>query len=604
MGNVWIQDYDPIGSWPLSTLAAAVPVLALLGLLGSGKASAWQAALAGLVAAMATAVLVFGMPADMVLAGAGVGMVFALFRIVWLITAAVFLYNIAVDTGQFEVMKASIAGLSGDRRIQAILVAFSFGAFIEGAAGFGAPVAISAAFLVGLGFRPLQAAILCLVANTAPVAWGAIGTPIRALGEVSGLEPELLSATAGRILPLLSLIVPCWLVRMMVGWRETLAVWPALLTMGGSFAAAQFAWSNFVGYELVDIISSIASLAAGVVLLKVWRPRQEWRFPEERTGDGAGVDGDPASADLDPSGKLTPVRVARAWMPFGLLTVLVILWGVPAIKGTMESATSFNPPMPRLHAPLDDASTTLGWPSPVLDTASETGAAFVSRVAKGEAVTGRAEPAAGDFEKVTLDIAPVASTGTGIFLAAILSGALLGLGVRDMLRIFGKTAHSLRWAAAAILCMLALGFVTKLSGMDAVLGLAFTRTGPMLYPIFGTLLGWLGVALTGSDTASNVLFGNLQRITAEKLGLDPILMASANSTGGVMGKMVDAQSIVVAAAATGEHGREGTILRAVLVHSLALAIIVGAIVWLYAHVLPGVVPGSNPGPTPVARAGG
>jgi lactate permease len=600
MGNVWIQDYDPIGSWPLSTLAAAVPVLALLGLLGSGKATAWQAALAGLLAAMVTAVVVFGMPADMVLAGAGVGMVFALFRIVWLITAAVFLYNIAVDTGQFEVMKASIAGLSGDRRIQAILVAFSFGAFIEGAAGFGAPVAISAAFLVGLGFRPLQAAILCLVANTAPVAWGAIGTPIRALGEVTSLDPELLSATAGRILPLLSLIVPCWLVRMMVGWRETLEVWPALLTMGGSFAVAQFAWSNFVGYELVDIISSIASLGAGVVLLRAWRPRREWRFPEERVEE-AEV---PAGAAPIPSVKLTPSRIARAWMPFGLLTVMVILWGVPAIKGRLEASSSFNPPMPRLSAPMDAASTTLGWPAPVLDAERGKGSGFVSRVAKGEAVTGRAEPATGDFEKVTLDIAPVASTGTGIFIAAILSGLLLGLGVKDLARILGTSIYRLRWAAVAILCMLGLGFVTKLSGMDAVLGLAFTRTGPMLYPIFGTLLGWLGVALTGSDTASNVLFGNLQRITAEKLGLDPILMASANTTGGVMGKMVDAQSIVVAAAATGEHGQEGTILRAVLVHSLALAMIVGAIVWIYAHVLPGVVPQPPPAEAVAAEESG
>ncbi|RUL86881.1 L-lactate permease [Tautonia sociabilis] len=339
MGEVWTQDYDPMGSWPLSTLAAGVPVLVLLGLLGSGRASAWQAALAGLAAAVLTAVGVFGMPAEMAIAGAGVGMVFALFRIVWLITAAVFLYTIAVDTGQFDVMKASIAGLSGDRRIQAILVAFSFGAFIEGAAGFGAPVAISAAFLVGLGFRPLQAAILCLVANTAPVAWGAIGTPIRALGEVTSLDPELLSATAGRILPFLSLVVPCWLVRMMVPWRLTLEVWPALLTIGGAFAAAQFAWSNLVGYELVDIISSIASLVAGVVLLRFWKPRREWRFPEEQAGSPEGPD--PASSPFEAVGPLTPGRVFRAWMPFLLLTVMVILWGVPAIKGRLEASTSW-----------------------------------------------------------------------------------------------------------------------------------------------------------------------------------------------------------------------------------------------------------------------
>jgi len=599
----WIQQYDPMGAWPLSTLMAAVPVIALLGLLASGKASAWQAALAGLVSALVMAVGVFGMPLPMAVAGAGVGMVFALFRIVWLITAAVYLYNLAVETGQFDVMKASVAGLSADRRIQAILVAFSFGAFIEGAAGFGAPVAISAAFLVGLGFRPLQAAILCLVANTAPVAWGAIGTPIRTLGIVTELDPELLSATAGRILPFLSIIVPWWLVKMMVSWRETFAVWPALVTIGGSFAASQFLWSNFVGYELVDIVSSIASLAAGMVLLRFWRPREEWRFPEERASAEAQVEegptGDlpqdrPAAPEDEtppPLEALTTAQVARAWMPFGLLTLAVIVWGIPAINRAIDRATSWKPPMPAISAPLSDRAPDLeGWPRELLETAAAEGKTYVPRIAKGEAVTGRAEPAPEDFEKVELDIVPIASTGTGIFAAAVLSGLLLRVGPIGQAKVFGRTVYRLRWAAVAILCMLGLGFVTKYSGMDAVMGLAFTRTGRELYPIFGTLLGWLGVALTGSDTSSNVLFGNLQRITAEKLGLNPILMASANSTGGVMGKMVDAQSIVVAAAATHEQGQEGTILRAVFVHSLALALIVGAIVWIYAILLPGAVP--------------
>ena len=584
MESVWTQVYDPTGSWPVSTAAAAAPVLVLLVLLGSGKATAWQAALAGLLTAMLAAIGVFGMPPALVLAGAGVGVVFALVRIVWLIVAAVFLYNLAVETGQFEVMKASIARLSGDRRIQAVLVAFSFGAFIEGAAGFGAPVAISAAFLVGLGFRPFQAAVLCLVANTAPVAWGAIGTPIRALGEVTSLDPEILSATCGRILPLLSLVVPCWLVRMMVGWRETLEVWPALLVMGGSFAGAQFLWSNFVGYELVDIVSSIASLAAGVALLRFWRPKREWRFPDEPVRDP----GTPAVGLGGPEA-LTAARVARAWMPFLLLTLMVILWGIPAVKGALET-TSSHPAMPGLAVPLIEVSPEGGWPRPVLDAAAEAGVGYVSRVVKGEAVTGRDVPNAADFEKVTLDVAPLASTGTAIMIAAIASGLLLGVGPVGLARTFGATLYRLRWAAAAILCMLALGFVTKYAGMDAVLGLAFTRTGRTFYPIFGTLLGWLGVALTGSDTSSNVLFGNLQRITAESLDLNPVLMASANSAGGVMGKMVDAQSIVVAAAATGQERQEGAILRAVLVHSLALALIVAAIVWVYALVLPGAVP--------------
>jgi lactate permease len=610
-----------MGWWPGSTAAAAIPVLVLLGLLASGKASAWAAAVVGLLTAAAVAIGVFGMPPDLVLASAGVGVVFAAFRIIWLIVAAVFLYDLAVQTGQFDVMKASVARLSGDRRIQAVLVAFSFGAFIEGAAGFGAPVAISAAFLVGLGFRPFQAALLCLIANTAPVAWGAIGTPILTLSKVTGLDVNALSATSGRILPPLSLIIPFWLVRSMTGWRETFAVWPALLVVGGTFAGVQFLWSNWVGFELVDIASAVASMVAGVLLLRRpailvagviligvpflrplctrwvgvdlgsfvwgvgcvlaalavlrywkprgWQPRDEWRFAH----DSAASEEDAHAAHhapLAPVVELTAGRVVRAWMPFALLTATVLVWGLPAIKplGTpavkewLDAYTSWKPAMPRLH----------------------------EHVAKGEAVTGRATPDPKlDYEKAPLDLVPISSTGTAVFLAAVLSGLYLGVGPAAMAQAFGRTLRRMVPAIVAIVAMLALGFVTKYSGMDAVLGLAFTRTGPVLYPVFGTLLGWLGVALTGSDTSSNVLFGNLQRITARKLGLSEVLMASANTTGGVMGKMIDAQSIVVAAAATGEGGKEGDLLRAVLGHSLALALLVGAIVWVYARLLPWVV---------------
>lgn len=553
----WTQQYDPFGSPLISTLLAALPVLVLLGLLGSGRANAWQAALAGLAAAIAVAFGAFGMPATLVAAAAGYGMVFALFRIVWLILAAVFLYDIAVATGQFEIMKSSIARLSGDRRLQAILVAFSFGAFIEGAAGFGAPVAISAAFLVGLGFRPFQAAVLCLIANTAPVAWGAIGTPIKTLGGVTGLDVEALSATSGRILPLLSVIVPIWLVRVMVPWRETLAIWPALLVIGGTFAGVQFAWSNFVGVDLVDIASAVSSLIAGVLLLKVWKPRHEWRFPDEKEADDAHRE----SGRLPDHHHLNHRQVARAWMPFALLTLTVLAWGVPSVKKVIDAHTTWSPPMPGLH----------------------------QVVAKGPEVLAPETPLEKRVEEAILPIVPVSSTGTAVFLAAVLSGLLLGLSPLRMLDLFGKTFKRLIPAMVTIFAMLALGFVTRYAGIDAVLGLAFTRTGRDLYPIFGTLLGWLGVALTGSDTASNVLFGNLQTITAEKLGLNPVLMASANTTGGVMGKMIDAQSIVVAAAATGETGEEGRILRAVFVHSIALALIVGAIVWVYAHWLPHLV---------------
>jgi len=559
---VWTQNYDPMGSWPLSTLFAAIPVLVLLGLLGSGRASAWQAALAGLIAAAATAVGAFGMPAGLALAAAGHGVIFAAFRIAWLIVAAVFLYDLTVATGQFAVMKASIAGLSGDRRLQAVLVAFSFGAFLEGAAGFGAPVAISSAFLVGLGFRPFQSALLCLIANTAPVAWGSIAIPIRTLQAVTGLDIEALSATSGRILPPISLILPFWLVRTMVPWRETLAVWPALLTIGGVFAGIQFAWSNFVGVELVDLASSVGSLLAGVAVLKVWRPKVEWRFPEDEAGDLAAT-APGAAAISGPSAG----AVAKAWMPFALLTATVLIWGLPPVKRAIDAATSWKWEVPGLH----------------------------NRVVRGEAITGHAEATPEDREKAVADLVPVSATGTAVFVAAVISGLLLGVRPARMAGMLGAVVVRLAPAIAAILAMLALGFVTKASGMDVVLGLAFTRTGPLLYPVFGTLLGWLGVALTGSDTSSNVLFGNLQRITAEKLGLSPVLMASANTTGGVMGKMIDAQSIVVAAAATGETGNEGKLLRAVVGHSVALVLLVGAIVWTYAHLLPGlVVDGPHP----------
>jgi lactate permease len=572
---VWTQDYDPFGHWPVSTAMASLPVLVLLGLLAWGRVSAARAAAAGLVVACVTAHFGFGMPSSMVFGSVLVGMTFAVFRVIWLIVAAVFLYDLAVTTGQFEVMKASVAQLSADRRIQAVLVAFCFGAFVEGAAGFGAPVAISAAFLVGLGFQPFQAALLCLIANTAPVAWGAIGTPLRTLGAVTELDVEALSATSGRILPWLSLLIPFWLVWTLAGWRKVLAVWPPLLAVGGTFAAVQFLWSNFVGFELVDIVSSVSSLAAGVGFLRFWKPADVWRFErEEGQGSDFAVEKG-GSAGSKPS--LGAREILRAWLPFALLTATVLLWGIPAVKplGT-----------PAVREVLDAG---LSWRIEL--------SPLHLKIAKGEAVTGRSEPTADDLEKAVLELVPLSSTGTAVFLAAILTGVSLRVPWSRQIQLFGSTLRKMVPAILAILCMLALGFVTKYSGMDAVLGLAFTRTGRWLYPIFGTLLGWLGVALTGSDTSSNVLFGNLQKITAEKLGLNPILMAAANSTGGVMGKMIDAQSIVVAAAATGTGGREGKLLRAVFWHSLALALLVGAIVWLYAHAVPWMVvePSSAPG---------
>jgi len=565
---VWIQQHDPLGSWLASTLVAGLPVLVLLSLLASGRASAWKSALAGLATACGVAWLVFGMPAKLIVTGAAVGVVFAVWRIVWLIVAAVFLYDITVSSGQFEVMKASVARLSSDRRLQAVLIAFCFGALIEGSAGFGAPVAISAAFLAGLGFQPFQAALLCLIANTAPVAWGGIGIPILTLSKVTGLDVQALSATAGRILPILSLVIPFWLVRTMTSWRETADVWFPLSVIGGTFASVQFLWSNYVGFELVDIVSAVSSMTAGVIVIRFWRPRRAWRFERDIAADPRPG---PVSFPAGQTGQdhLTAPKIARAWMPFALLTATVLVWGVPAIKpwGTpavkewLDEKLSWKPELSWLHL----------------------------KIAKGPAVTGHDVPQPEDYEKAQIEIVPLSSTGTAVFLAAVTSGYLLGLPTSRMARLLAGTLRRMIPAIAAIVLMLALGFVTKYSGMDAVLGLAFTRVGPLFYPIFGTLLRWLGVALTGSDTSSNVLFGNLQKITAIKLGLDPILMASANSTGGVMGKMIDAQSIVVAAAATGEGGHEGELLRAVFWHSILLALVVGVIVWVYAHILPGVV---------------
>ena len=554
---MWIQNYNPLGDWRVSTLVASVPILALLGLLVSGRARAWEAALVGLLISMMVAVGVFHMPVVPALGAAGLGMIFALFRIIWLIVAAVFLYNVVVEAGQFEVMKASIARLSPDRRLQAVLVAFCFGALIEGAAGFGAPVAISAAFLVGLGFPPFQAALLCLIANTAPVAWGSIGTPIKTLAGVTQLDVEALSAMSGRILPPLSLLIPIWLVAVLAGIRSTLKILPALLLIGGSFAAVQWWWSNHMGVDLVDIVSAVFSLLVGVLLLSIWQPREVWRLP-----------GESAESFQSASGAGEPLalsRLIRAWMPFVILTVAVLIWGLPDTKKALEQVdlkVGYKTPLQLLH----------------------------KVIAKGEAITGQEIPRPADFEEALLPIAPLSSTGTAVFLSALISGLFLGVSPVRSVALLARTVRSLIPAIATILAMLALGFVTRYSGMDAVLGLACTKTGSSLYPFFGTFLGWLGVALTGSDTSSNVLFGNLQRITAEKLGLSPILMASANTTGGVMGKMIDAQSIVVAAAATGEVGHEGKLLRAVIWHSLILAFLVGLVVWFYAHYGQGFVP--------------
>jgi len=569
MESAWVQVYDPLGSAWLSPLAAGLPILLLLGLLGIGV-SAPRAALAGLASALAVAVFAYGMPWQAALAAAGNGALFGLVPIGWIVLSAVFLYHLTVETGQFEIVKRSVAAISPDRRVQALLIAFSLGTFLEGAAGFGTPVAISAALMIGLGFRPLYAAGLALIANTAPVAFGALGTPIITLAKVVCPEEALLgqyqmalSQMAGRQLPLFSLIIPAWLVVVMSGWKGLRGSWPAVLVCGGSFAAIQFFISNLHGPGLVDVLGGVGSLVILAVFLRFWQPKETWRFPDEDDREPVD-DGPPLAAS----------RIAYAWMPWALLSVMVFLWGLPAWKVVLNGGDAAQPNV--LHG-----ITRITFAVPSLDH-------LVYRTAPVVHVPEGSDRAK-DPEKAEYEFNWLSTTGTGIFLAAVLSAFWLRIPPRTFLRQLGETLYKVRWALFTIACMLALALTTKYSGSDATLGLAFTRTG-WFYPFFAPMLGWLGVALTGSDTSSNALFGSLQRITAEQLGLNPILIVASNSTGGVMGKMIDAQSIVVAAAATEQPGGEGQILRFVFFHSLVLAAMMGLLTLLQAYVFPWMIP--------------
>jgi len=558
----WVQVYDPLGSPWLSTLAAAAPIVVLLGLLVAGQ-SAPRAALAGLALALGVAIGAFGMPAAAALASAMYGACFGLLPIGWIVLSAVFLFHLTVRSGQFEVVKHSVAAISPDRRMQALLIAFSFGTFVEGAAGFGTPVAISAAILIGLGFSPLYAAGLALLANTSPVAFGALGTPITTLAQISGLDEMALSQMAGRQLPFFSLIVPAWLVATMSGWRGVVGCWPAIAVCGGSFASIQFLTSNLHGPTLVDVVGGLGSLVCLAVFLRFWQPKHVWGFPDE-----------PEQPAAEESKQYSRREIVHAWIPWLLLSVLVFLWGLPQLRAVLNGGdpthpnalagfSSFSVEVPGLHGRVYRTA-------PVVELASGSDRA--------------AQP-----EKAVYTFNWLSTTGTGIFLAAVLSAIWLRVTPFGFGRQFVETLAKMRFALLTIACMLALAFVTKYSGGDATLGLAFTRTG-WLYPFFAPLLGWLGVALTGSDTSSNALFGSLQRITAQQLGLNPVLIVASNSTGGVMGKMIDAQSIVVAAVATGQSGGEGRILRFVFLHSIALASLVGLLTIAQAYLMPWMIP--------------
>jgi lactate permease len=547
---MWNQVYNPFGNATLSTIAAAIPVVTLLVLIASGKVKAHIAAIVALILANIIAIFVFTMPAGMSIRASLLGVVSGFFPIGWIVLNVIFLYRITVATGRFELLQRAIGGVTEDRRLQLLLIAFSFGAFFEGASGFGTPVAVTGAVLIGLGFSPLAASGLSLIANTAPVAYGALGTPIQGLATVTGLDPYTLGAMVGRQLPLFSLIVPFWVVWAFAGWKGMKDIWPAILVTGVSFAVPQFVISNYINPWIVDIGASLISMGCLILFLKVWQPRQLWLSPALRGNDESALTMTPAKAmDKTP---LTQAQLWSALLPWIIVCIVMLVWGNGAFKTWANSIFTWNYPVPDLHNMINKVPPVAAKPT---------------------------------LEGAVFGFTYLSFTGTGMLIAAIVSGFLMGFSLPKMIAEYGRTLKVCAVSLITISAMLAIGTLTRLSGVDATLGLAFAATG-VLYPFFGTLLGWLGVALTGSDTASNVLFGNLQKITSEQLGLSSVLMAAANSSGGVMGKMIDAQSIVVASTATNWYGHEGTILRFVFKHSIALACLVGLFVMLQAYVYP------------------
>ena len=558
---IWQQNYDPFGNIILSCLVASIPVVVMMVLLGLWHVKAHYAAALGLISALVISIFVFGMPAKIAGLAAGYGAAFGLLPIGWIVLNIIFLHQLTEEDGSFKVLQNSLSDITADRRLQLLLIAFAFGAFFEGAAGFGTPVAVTAAALIGLGFSPLAASGLSLIANTAPVAYGALGTPVIALSAVTGLDLMQLSGMIGRQLPFFSLLVPFWLIWAFAGFRGMMEVWPAILVTGATFATTQFLVSNFHGPWLVDVIAAVVSMASLVLFLRVWKPARIWDStalkgheddsgtPDLESERPVGHEADAAAAIF---AKQDRRAVMLAWMPWAVLSVCVFIWGIPDIKKALDGISVFRFPFEGLHNVIE----------------------------KVPPVT--AEP---HKEAAIYTLNYLSATGTGILLSALIAGLLMRYSIVDLVRIYLRTIWRVRYSLLTIMLMLALGYLTRYSGLDATLGLAFALTGP-LYPMFGTLLGWLGVAITGSDTASNVLFGGLQKITAQQIGLDPVLMAAANSSGGVMGKMIDAQSIVVASTATRWFNHEGDILRYVFFHSVALAVLVGGLVTLMAYVWP------------------
>jgi lactate permease len=545
---VWQQIYDPFGNMLISTALAAIPVVVMLVALGFLHIKAHIAAGLGLLAAVAVAVFAYGMPADMAGRAAMYGGFTGLLPIGWIVLNIIFLQQMCEQNGSFKILQDSLSGITEDRRLQLLLIAFCFGAFFEGAAGFGTPVAVTAGILIGLGFSPLAASGLSLIANTAPVAFGALGTPVITLAKVHGYDLMEVTAMIGRQLPFFSLLVPFWLIWAFAGRKAMMEIWPAILVTGLSFAIPQYLVSNFIGPELVDIIAAIVSMVSLVLFLRVWKPKKIWTSPSLKGHETDGGEASPATAPVVHS----RAALLQAWLPWLILTVFVFVWGLPPVKAFLNSLFAPSFPIAGLHNLIEKVP-------PVVPTPHKEGAVYVLNL--------------------------LSATGTGILLSAIVGALVMKYNPIEIVKTWLRTLWLVRFSLLTIVLMLALGTLTRYSGTDTTLGLAFANTG-VFYPFFGTLMGWIGVAMTGSDTASNVLFGGMQKVAAEQLGLSPNLMGAANSSGGVMGKMIDAQSIVVASTATRWFNHEGDILRYVFFHSIALACLVGLYVTMQAYVWP------------------
>nr|WP_310616577.1 L-lactate permease [Pantoea cypripedii] len=550
--QVWQQNYDPLDNIWLSSLVAVIPIVFFFFALIKLKLKGYQAGTATVVLALLVALLLYGMPVGQALASVVYGFLYGLWPIAWIIVAAVFVYKISVKTGQFDIIRASILSITPDQRLQMLIVGFSFGAFLEGAAGFGAPVAITAALLVGLGFNPLYAAGLCLIVNTAPVAFGAMGIPIIVAGQVTGLDSFHIGQMAGRQLPFLTIIVLFWIMAIMDGWRGVKETWPAVIVAGGSFAIAQFLSSNFLGPELPDIISSLASLICLTLFLRRWKPVRIFRFNDV----GASLVDQNLSRQ-----RYSATQVIRAWMPFLFLTATVTLWSIPPFKALFAKGGAlydwvFTFPVPLLH----------------------------ELVARMPPVVGSATPYPALFK---FDV--VSATGTAILVAAVLSVIWLRMKPKAALETFGETLKELALPIYSIGMVLAFAFISNYSGLSATLALALAHTGDA-FTFFSPFLGWLGVFLTGSDTSSNALFAALQATTAQQIGVSDVLLVAANTTGGVTGKMISPQSIAIACAAVGLVGKESDLFRFTVKHSLIFTCMVGVITTLQAYVLTWMIP--------------